>query len=200
MPGRPGGDPAAPEDTGPLVIFLGDSIAGGLHLSKDEAFPSVIHRRLKEEGISFRLVIAGGSGLTTAGGATRCAWVLKQEPAVLVVELGANDGLRGVAVSSVEENLTRILDAARDADVPVLLLGIRLPPNYGPDYITPFEAVYERLGRREGVTFVPFFMKGVAGVRELNLPDGIHPTAAGHEKLADNVLPALRKLLREVVE
>ena len=183
-------------EEGPLVIFLGDSIANGLHLAKDDAFPSVLHRRLTEDGVPFRLVIAGGSGLTTAGGASRMKWLLKQEPDLLVVELGANDGMRGVAVSSVQENLEAIVEAASAAEVPVLLLGVRLPPNYGDAYVRDFEAVYRDLAERSGVELLPFFMEGVGGVPELNLPDGIHPTVEGHEKLADNVEPTLRRLLQ----
>lgn len=194
------GDPAtsgtSPEE-GPLVIFLGDSIANGLHLAKGDAFPSVLHRRLERSGVPFRLVIAGGSGLTTAGGASRMKWLLKQEPDLLVVELGANDGMRGVAISSVRENLAAIIDAATEESVPVLLLGIRLPPNYGDDYVRAFEEVYADVANNTNVEFMPYFMKGVGGVPELNLPDGIHPTVAGHEKLADNIEPTLRRLLAQ---
>ena len=179
----------------PLVVFLGDSVCAGYGLDPEAAFPAILRRRLADAGSPFRLVNAGVSGDTTAGGLSRLAWLLKQKPDVLVVELGANDALRGRPLTLVEENLRRIIDRALKSSCRVLLLGMRIPPSYGPEYTEGFAALYERLGALENVAYVPFFMNGVGGVPELNLPDGIHPTARGHEKLADNVEPALRALL-----
>jgi acyl-CoA thioesterase-1 len=178
------------------VAFLGDSIAAGLHLPRDEAFPAVLRRRLAARGLPFRLVNAGVSGDTTAGGRSRLDWILRQRPAVIVVELGANDGFRGIPAETVEANLRDILVRARAAGAAPLLLGMRLPPNYGRDYAAAFEGAYARLARETGSAFVPFFMEGVAGRLDRNLVDGIHPTAEGHEVLASNVEDALAEVLR----
>lgn len=192
--------PSAAQGTGPRVLFLGDSLSAGLHLPKDEAFPAVLQARLAAEGAPFELVNAGVSGDTTAGGLARLDWLLKQDPDLVVVELGANDGLRGVALESVEANLRKIVARLQDEDLPVLLLGMKLPPNYGSAYTEGFETVYQRVADDTGVTFVPFFLEGVAGDPTLNLPDGIHPTTAGHERIADNLEPVLRDLVTGLAE
>lgn len=206
LPGeRPAAEAEAPRATlelaepvnAPRVVFLGDSIAAGLHLSADQAFPAALQRELASRGVPFELVNAGVSGDTTAGGLRRVDWVLAQKPAVLVVELGANDGLRGQDVAALEANLRGIVRRAKELDVRVLLLGVRLPPSLGETYVASFEAVYPRIAESEGVAFVPYFMEGVGGVREMTLEDGIHPNVAGHERIAKNVADELAKLLRE---
>jgi acyl-CoA thioesterase-1 len=196
IPPREAGAPALaiPADA-PTVVFLGDSITAGLGLDADEAFPAVLQAALAEEGLPFRLVNAGVSGDTSAGGLRRLDWVLKSEPRVLVVELGGNDGLRGQAVDGIEANLRAIVERAEEKGVRVLLLGMRIPPSYGADYAASFAALYEHLALEETLAFVPFFMEGVGGDPRLNQPDGLHPTAAGHRRLAENILPALRSLL-----
>ncbi|MCK6445617.1 MAG: arylesterase [Planctomycetes bacterium] len=181
----------------PRVVFLGDSIAAGLHLSADQAFPAALQRELARRGVPFELVNAGVSGDTTAGGLRRVDWVLAQKPAVLVVELGANDGLRGQPVDALEANLRGIVRRAKELGVRVLLLGVRLPPSLGEAYVASFEAVYPELAESEGVAFVPYFMEGVGGVREMTLEDGIHPNVAGHDRIAQNVADELAKLLQE---
>jgi len=186
--------PEIPADA-PRVAFLGDSISAGLHLPRDEAFPAVLQRELAAMGVPFRLVNGGVSGDTTAGGLRRVDWLLRQDPAVVVVELGGNDGLRGVPLDEVERNLRGILGRIRESGARALLLGMRIPPNYGREYSEGFAALYARLGRELDVPTIPFFMEGVAGDPELNLPDGIHPTTEGHERLAETVLPRLRELL-----
>ena len=193
-----GGRPAkaeVPADA-PLVAFLGDSLAAGLHLPRDRAFPAVLQRRLAAKGLPFRLVNAGVSGDTTSGGRSRLDWILRQGPAVVVVELGANDGFRGVPAETVEGNLRDILRRTKEAGARPLLLGIRIPTNYGSAYVAAFEGIYPRLASEEEVAFVPSFLDGVAGRLDRNLPDGIHPTAEGHEVLAANVEPALEDLLK----
>lgn len=187
--------PATAPDEGPLVVFLGDSISAGLHLPQEDAFPAVLQRTLRAEGKPFRLVNAGVSGDTTAGGRVRLDWLLKQKPAVVVVELGANDGFRGVPVEAMEENLRDILLRVKAAGAEPLLLGMRLPPNYGPGYVKEFSAMYGRLAKETGSALVDHFMEGVAGRPALNLPDMIHPTAEGHRLLAKNVEKALRNAL-----
>jgi acyl-CoA thioesterase-1 len=185
--------PAAP--AAPLVVFLGDSLTAGLGVAEPEAFPAVVGRRLAKEGIEVRVVNAGISGDTTAGGLARLDWLLGQRPRLLVVGLGANDGLRGLSLDETEANLRRIVSEARRAGVEVLLLGMLLPPNYGPDYTERFAAIYPRLAEELGVVLVPFLLDGVAGLAELNQADGIHPTAEGHRRMADNVWPELVALL-----
>ena len=181
----------------PTVAFLGDSLGAGLHLAAHQAFPAVLQRRFAEQGLPFELVSSCESGRTTSGGRTALAWVLRSEPALLVVELGANDGLRGVPLEEVEANLRAILEDARAAAVDVLLLGMLLPSNYG-DYGAGFDALYPALAEEYGVRFVPAWMQGVGGEPEMNLEDGIHPTPEGHERLADKMQDALRDALSEL--
>jgi acyl-CoA thioesterase-1 len=183
-----------PEDA-PTVAFVGDSVGAGLHLAEHQAFPAVLQARLAREELPFRLVNASESGRTTSGGVTALGWILRSKPDVVVIELGGNDGLRGVELDQVEANLRAMIAGAREAGATVLLLGVRLPPNYG-DYGAEFDALYPRLAEQLELAFVPSFMLGVGGEPEMNLPDGLHPTAEGHEQLADNVLPSLREVLR----
>jgi acyl-CoA thioesterase-1 len=179
----------------PKVVFLGDSISAGLHLDAEEAYPAVVERTLRAQGLPFRLANAGVSGDTSAGGLARLPWILKQKPAIVVVELGANDGLRGVLLASVEDNLRAILLQLRDNGATTLLLGMRLPSNYGSEYTDAFYALYPRLAEELHVALVPWFMEGVAGIAAMNLPDGLHPTAEGHRVLAARVAKALAPLV-----
>lgn len=181
----------------PLVIFLGDSLTAGLGLAEEQAFPNLVARQLAADGKEVRLVNAGSSGDTTAGGLARLDWLLGQKPDVLVVCLGANDGLRGLPLDQTEENLRQIIRRAQAAGARVLLLGMLVPPNYGPDYARSFAAIYPQLAQELGVPLMPFLLEDVAAVPELNQADGIHPSARGQEILAENVLPWLRPLLEE---
>jgi len=181
---------------GPLVVFLGDSLAAGLHLPADKAFPAVIQGELARAGVQFRLVNAGVSGDTTAGGLSRVAWIMKQKPRLVVLELGANDGMRGLPLRLIEDNLRAIIAKIRAGGADGLFLGLRLPPSFGGEYADAFAALFERVAQVEQVPFVPFFHEGVAGVPELNLPDGIHPTEEGHRRIAARLAPRLRELLR----
>jgi len=185
---------------GPLVVFLGDSLAAGLHLPAEQAFPAVIQRALAREGVPFRLVNAGVSGDTTTGGLSRVAWIMKQKPRLVVLELGSNDGMRGLPLRLVEDNLRAIIAKIRAGGADVLLLGMRLPPSFGGEYADGFAALFERVAQAEQVAFVPFFHEGVAGVPELNLPDGIHPTEQGHRRIAARLAPRLAERLRAVAQ
>jgi len=187
----------APPAHGPLVVFLGDSLTAGYGLTEEEAFPARLAAALREGGHPVRVVNAGVSGDTSAGGLRRLPWLLTQHPDVMVVALGANDGLRGLSVSLTEKNLREIVAQAKGNGVRVLLLGLRLPPNLGADYVRAFEAVYPRVAREAGVPLVPFFLKGVGGVAALNQEDGIHPTAEGQRRIAATVLPYLEPLVLE---
>jgi acyl-CoA thioesterase I len=188
--------PAAAVASVPLVIFLGDSLTAGLGLPADQAYPALLERQLRADGLPVRVLNAGVSGDTSAGGLRRLRWLLAQHPAVVVVGLGANDGLRGTAVPEIESNLSQIVAAARRSGARVLLLGMQMPPNYGPDYTAAFAAVYPRVADVLRVPLVPFMLAGVGGIPELNQADGIHPTAAGQIKVAANVKPYLEDLLR----
>jgi len=190
---------AAPDvpDGAPLVAVLGDSIAAGLGVADEAAFPAVLQRKLADEGLPFRLVNAGVSGETSAGGLRRLDHVLAQEPDVLVLELGGNDGLRGQAIDEVEERLTTIVRRAQEAGVQVLLLGVRLPPSLGPDYARRFELMYADIAEATACSYHPFFMEGVGGLAARMQDDGVHPNRAGHERIAENVAEPLAELLRE---
>jgi acyl-CoA thioesterase-1 len=184
----------------PRIVFLGDSLTAGFGLGEEQAFPAIIGRRLTERGLQARVVNAGVSGDTSAGGLSRLEWLLRQQPNILVVGLGANDGLRGLSVKMTESNLRRILLTASEVGALPVLLGIKLPPNLGADYVSAFESIYPRLAEELDVPLVPFMLEGVAGDPDLNLPDGIHPTAAGHQRVADNVLPWVEEALERVAE
>jgi acyl-CoA thioesterase-1 len=181
----------------PLVVFLGDSLTAGYGLSEDRAFPALVAQALRDRGTAGRVVNAGVSGDTTAGGLARLDWILKQKPAILVVGLGGNDALRGQPLENVEQNLRAIVSRGRLAGARVLLLGQRIPTNYGPDYSERFAAIYPRVAREAGAKLMPFVLESVGGRPALNLPDGIHPNARGHEIIAGNVAPYVEELLRE---
>jgi acyl-CoA thioesterase-1 len=185
------GNPSGKE---PLVVFLGDSLTAGLGLEKDAAYPARVEAVLEEEGLPVRVLNAGVSGDTTAGGLARLDWILKQQPDVLVVGLGGNDGLRGLPLDQTEKNLKEILSRGRQSGAQVLLLGMQIPPNYG-EYADRFAEMYPRVARDVEVPLVPFLLEGVGGVAELNQEDGIHPTAKGQEIMAKTVLPYVRPLV-----
>ena len=180
-----------------MVVFLGDSLTAGLGLPADQAYPALLARELSGDGYEVRVVNAGVSGDTTAGGLRRLRWLLAQHPVVVVVGLGGNDALRGQPPGEIERNLREIVAQARQAGAQVLLLGMQIPPNYGPDYTGDFAAIYPRVARELHVPLVPFLLAGVGGVGELNQADGIHPTAAGQVQVAANVKPYLEELLRQ---
>jgi acyl-CoA thioesterase I len=187
--------PTQPAQAAPLVVFLGDSLTAGYGLDGDQAYPALLERRLAEKGTPVRVINAGVSGDTTAGGLARLDWLLRQKPDVLVVGLGGNDGLRGANPDQIESNLREIVRRAKAAGVRVLLLGMRIPPNYGPEYTRRFEAMYPQIAKELDVPLVPFLLEGVGGIARLNQADAIHPTAEGQEIVADNVEPYLREML-----
>lgn len=181
----------------PLVVFLGDSLTAGFGLSHSVAFPAVTVAALRDRGLELRLVNAGVSGDTTAGGLSRLPWLLNQAPDVVVIALGANDGLRGLPVTMTERNLRSMIGLVRDAGAGVLLLAMRIPPSYGPEYTADFAAIYTRIAADLEVRLVESFLEGVGGRMSMNLGDGLHPNLAGHRRLAENLAPYLEALLRE---
>lgn len=187
-----------PSSAAVRIVVLGDSLAAGLGLPEAEAFPAVAAELLRAAGHDVEVVNAGVSGDTSAGGLTRLDWVLRREPAILVVELGANDALRGQPLESTEANLREIVRRGRDAGARVVLLGMDVPTNYGPEYTTAFAALYERIADEEGAAFVPSFIREVGLDPELMQPDGLHPTAQGQRRLAERLAPVLADLLAQV--
>jgi acyl-CoA thioesterase-1 len=176
-------------------VFLGDSLTAGLGVAPSEAYPALIERKLRDEGLPFDVVNAGVSGDTSAGGLRRLEWSLQGDVRVLVVALGGNDGLRGLPASELRQNLSQIIDRAEARHIPVLLAGMEAPPNFGDAYTRDFRAVYRDLARDRQVRFIPFFLQGVAGQATMNQADGIHPTPEGHRVIADLVWRELRPML-----
>jgi len=193
-----GADRAASVAKGPLVVFLGDSLTAGYGLDEDAAFPALIEARARKEGRPLRAINGGVSGDTSAGGLARLDWFLRQDPAVLVVGLGGNDGLRGLPLEQLESNLRAIVERARENGVAVLLLGQRIPPSLGLAYSRDFAELYGRLANELDVELVPFLLEGVGGVRRLNLPDGLHPNEEGQEILAKTVWEHLEEVLEDL--
>jgi acyl-CoA thioesterase-1 len=191
--------PAAPQRaaTGsiPRVVVLGDSLSAGLGVRKEEAYPAVLQERLRARGYEFEVVNAGVSGDTTAGGLRRLDWALEGDVRILVVALGANDGLRGLPVDQMKRNLAEIIVGAGRRGVAVLLAGMEAPPNYGEEYTRDYREAFRALAREHNVAFVPFLLQDVAGVSELNQADGLHPTPEGARKVADNLWPTLERMV-----
>lgn len=181
----------------PRIVFLGDSLTAGLGLAPDQSVPFLIQRRLEEENYDYEVVNAGVSGDTSAGGVSRLEWSLDGDVRVLVVELGANDGLRGVPVSAMKQNLSQIITRAKQRGIVVLLTGMEALPNYGLQYTTAFRQAFRDLAREHDVPFVPFFLEGVAGVPHLNQGDGIHPNAEGARIIERTIWASLEPLLEE---
>ena len=186
---------AAPVAARPRLVVLGDSIAAGYGLRREESFPARLQERIDREGLGFEVVNAGVSGDTSAGGLRRLDWALDGDVRVLILELGGNDGLRGLPPDELKKNLTAIIRAARERHLAVLLCGMEAPPNAGAAYATAFREAYVAVAREQHVPFVRFVLDKVAGIDGLNQDDGIHPNARGARIVADTVWPALRPLL-----
>jgi len=178
-----------------VIVALGDSLTAGWGVAADEAYPARLEMRLRREGYPYRVVNAGVSGDTTAGGLRRVDWVLRAGPEIVIVALGANDGLRGQSPQAMRANLAAIVARLQTAGSRILLAGMRMPPNYGAEFTTEFQAVFPAVARSAKVALMPFLLDGVAAEPRLNQPDGIHPTAAGHQVIADRLWPYLRPLL-----
>jgi acyl-CoA thioesterase-1 len=182
----------------PVIVFLGTSLTAGYGIGDDLAYPALIQHQLDSAGLRYRVVNAGESGQTSAGGLRRLEWLLREPIAVLVLELGANDGLRGQDVDSMEVNLRAIVARTREANpgARIVVAGMQAPPNMGRGYARRFREVFPRVAQSADAALIPFLLEGVAAVDSLNLPDGIHPTAAGHRIIAETVWGVLEKELR----
>ncbi len=186
------------EDGRAQVVCLGDSLTAGFGLVESQSYPSVLQRKIDVEELGFRVVNAGVSGDTSAGGLRRLDWALQGDVKVLVVALGGNDALRGLSVNDMRENLSAIVERARERGVLVVLAGMQAPPNFGPEYTAAFRQAFVELASRHRTPFVPFLLEGVAGNASLNQADGIHPNARGAEIMADTVWRALRPILQQM--
>jgi acyl-CoA thioesterase-1 len=198
-PPAPPAASASSTASGPTIVILGTSLTAGLGLDPDSAYPALLQRRIDSAGLGYRILNAGVSGESSAGALRRIQWVLKDHPAVLVIETGANDGLRGQSPDSLHANIQAIIERTRH-DSPrtaIILTGMEVLPNLGADYTRRFHAVYPAVARQNRVALVPFLLDGVAGVDSLNQPDGIHPNASGARRVADNVWPVLASVLKE---
>jgi acyl-CoA thioesterase-1 len=182
---------------GGTIVALGDSLTAGYGLPAEAAFPAQLEAYLRARGLDWRVVNAGVSGDTSAGGLARLDWALADRPAIVLVELGANDGLRGLSVVAMEANLERILATLMEKGITPVLAGMRAPPNLGPDYAEAFAAVFPRLAAKHGVAFDPFFLEGVAAEPALNQADGIHPTAAGVARIVARLGPLIERVIAE---
>jgi len=191
--------PPKPDDTvspRPKVVVLGDSLTAGLGLSPDEAYPALVQEKLRKAGYDWDVVNAGVSGDTSAAGLQRVDWALDQpDVRILVLELGANDGLRGLPVDEMKKNLGAIIERAQAHHCAVLLAGMEAPPNFGPEYTVSFRQAYRDLAKQYKVTLLPFLLDKVAGNAGLNQGDGIHPNVEGARIVADNVWTVLRPMV-----
>ncbi len=188
---------AAKGEEAPVILALGDSLTAGFGVLEAESYPARLQTILRENGYPHKVVNAGVSGDTTAGGLRRLSWLLRHNPRIVILCLGANDGLRGLPVEEMYSNLKRILEKCREKKIIVLLAGMKITPNLGPEYTEKFENVYTRLAQEFGHPLIPFLLEGVAGEKELTRDDGIHPTGAGYEIITNTVWASLQPLLKK---
>jgi acyl-CoA thioesterase-1 len=190
-------DPPEANTNRPAILVLGDSLAAGLGVDPSEAYPALLQKKVDAAGLNFAVINGGVSGDTSAGGLRRINWYLRRRIDVLILELGGNDGLRGVPPAATRTNLQAIIDTAKKArpNMKIVIAGMRLPPNLGQDYTGAFEKIYPALARENRAALVPFLLEGVGGRPELNATDQIHPTAEGHQIVAENVWKILKPLL-----
>ncbi len=191
--------PAAKPDR-PVLLVLGDSLTAGYGLDPSQAYPAELQKKIDAAGLDIEVVNAGLSGETSAGGARRIDWLLKRRVDILLLELGANDGLRGIPLESTRKNLQQIIDKTRRRypGVQIVIAGMLVPPNLGPDYSTSFRDLFRNLAKKNHAVLIPFLLEGVAGKPELNQADGIHPTPEGQKLVAENVWGVIRSLLNRV--
>jgi acyl-CoA thioesterase-1 len=185
------------QGSGPkTILFFGDSLTAGYGLSTDEAFPALVEKKFVKNGKPSKVVNAGVSGETSAGGVSRIDWILRQPIDIFILELGANDGLRGLPLDQTQKNLQTIIDKVKSKypKAKIVIAGMMVPPNLGQDYTTRFQKIYPDLAKKNNATLIPFLLQNVAGNEKLNLADGIHPNPEGHKIVADNVYKVINSL------
>ncbi len=180
-----------------IIVAFGDSLTAGLGVAPEETYPARLQEKLTLSGYRYRVVNAGVSGDTTAGGVRRVDWVLKSKPDLVILELGANDGLRGLDLKETRANLVQIIQRLQSNGTQVILAGMKLPPNYGADYTRAFQTMYSDLAKQYGIPLIPFFLEGVAAQDGLNQADGIHPTGQGYVVVVNTIFPVLEPLLKK---
>ena len=180
-----------------VVLALGDSLTAGFGVDAEENFPSRLQEKIDNAGLICKVVNAGVSGDTTAGGVRRINWLMKHKPQIVILALGANDGLRGLSTEEMRSNLETMIRISQEHGARVLLAGMKALPNYGEDYILKFESVYPELAKKYDLPYLPFLLEGVAGVREYTRPDGLHPTGSGYKIIADLVWQHLQPMLKK---
>ena len=180
------------------ILVIGDSLTAGYGLAKTDSFPAQMERSLSKLGRDLRIINSGVSGDTSAGGRARLAWALAEKPDAVILELGANDGLRGLDPSKTEANLGAMIREIAKRKIPILLTGMRAPPNLGPEYEAEFNGLYRRLARRHKILLYPFFLEGIAAIPSLNQADAIHPNAEGVAEIVNRIRPMILKLIDEM--
>ena len=180
------------------IVALGDSLTAGYGVDLNKSYPALLEKKLQENGYHYRVINAGVSGETSSGTLARVEWILTQNPEIVILETGGNDGLRGVAVSLLEENLREIVEILHENNVAVLLAGMKMVWNLGPVYVSEFNKVYPKIAEEKGVVLMPFFLEGVAAKRDLNIEDGIHPNSAGYVVIVENLYPYVVKVIDSV--
>jgi acyl-CoA thioesterase-1 len=190
-------DPAAPPAR-PKIVALGDSLTAGYGLVESQSYPALLQRKVDADGYEFDVVNAGVSGDTSAGGLRRLDWALEGDVRVLIVALGGNDGLRGLSVAQMKDNVSTIVERARERGIAVILVGMEAPPNYGQEYASAFRQAYREVALKNRLVFIPFLLNNVAGRGDLNQGDGIHPNARGTEIVAETVWSVLRPMLDQM--
>lgn len=179
------------------ILFFGNSLTAGYGIDQDDSFAGLTQARIDSLGLDYKVINGGLSGETTAGGLSRLDWFLEDEPSIFVLELGGNDGLRGIQLSETKSNLLAIIDKVRAKypNTKIILAGMQIPPNMGQEYTEEFKTIYPDVAKEKNVTLIPFLLEGVAGIPELNLPDGIHPTEAGHKIVFETIWPYIEAKL-----
>ena len=180
----------------PKIVALGDSLTAGYGLERYQAYPELLQKKIDAAGLHFEVINAGVSGDTSAGGVRRLDWALEGNVKFVILELGGNDGLRGLPPKELKSNLSKIIEKSRQKGATVILTGMEAPPNFGPDYVKEFRAVYGELAKEYNLPFLPFFLNGVAGRAELNQPDGIHPNPEGTRQVTENVWKVIEPLVK----
>ena len=181
-----------------VILFFGDSLTAGYGLELEQAFPALIQKRLDSLDSNYTILNSGLSGETTAGGLNRLNWVLNQKVDIFVLELGANDGLRGIPIEKTRSNLQAIIDLVKkkNPNTKIILAGMQIPPNIGPEYTVAFREIFPEIATKNNISLIPFLLENVGGIAELNLEDGIHPTAEGHKLVMENVWEVLRDIIK----
>ncbi len=179
----------------PVILAFGDSLTAGYMVAESESYPQRLQKLLKEKGYSHKVINAGVTGDTTAGGVRRINWLLKHKPEIVILELGANDGLRGLSLEEMRINLSKIIEACLNNGAKVLLAGMKIPHNYGLEYTNEFEESFSKLAKKYNLPFIPFFLEDVAAHRELTQPDGIHPVGKGYNHVTQTVWKHLKPML-----